>query len=122
MQQLVAQGGLEAGTVSLAITNDEEADAVNGTKKLLEWAAARGEAYDFAIVGEPSSFERFGASIKIGRRGSLSGRITVTGKQGHAAYPQRANNPMPVAAGIVRALYAPLDAGTEHFQPTNLEV
>ncbi|RDE10039.1 succinyl-diaminopimelate desuccinylase [Pelagibacterium lacus] len=122
MQQLAAQGGLEAGTVSLAITNDEEADAVNGTKKLLEWAAARGETYDFAIVGEPSSFERFGDSIKIGRRGSLSGRITVTGKQGHAAYPQRANNPMPVAAEIVRALYAPLDAGTEHFQPTNLEV
>jgi len=122
MTQLVATGALEKGTVSLAITNDEEADAVNGTKKLLEWAEAQGEKYDFAIVGEPSSFETFGDSIKIGRRGSVSGRITVIGKQGHAAYPQRANNPMPVAADIVKALYVPLDDGTEHFQPTNLEV
>ena len=120
--QLAQTGALEHGTVSLAITNDEEADAVNGTKKLMEWAEAQGEKYDFAIVGEPSSFETFGDSIKIGRRGSVSGRITVIGKQGHAAYPQRANNPMPVIAEIVRALYAPLDEGTEHFQPTNLEV
>ena len=122
MARLVASGALENGTVSLAITNDEEADAVNGTKKILEWADARGEKFDFAIVGEPSSFETFGDSIKIGRRGSVSGKITVIGKQGHVAYPQRANNPMPVIAEIARALYEPLDAGTEHFQPTNLEV
>lgn len=122
MARLAASGALESGTVSLAITNDEEADAVNGTKKILEWADARGERFDFAIVGEPSSFENFGDSIKIGRRGSVSGRITVIGKQGHVAYPQRANNPMPVIAEIARALYEPLDAGTEHFQPTNLEV
>lgn len=122
LARLARSGGLESGTVSLAITNDEEADAVNGTKKLLEWAHAQGHRYDFAIVGEPSSFETFGDSIKIGRRGSLSGRITVTGKQGHVAYPQRANNPMPVLAGLVDALYWPLDEGTEHFQPTNLEV
>lgn len=122
VSQLAQTSALEHGTVSLAITNDEEADAVNGTKKLMEWAEAQGEKYDFAIVGEPSSFETFGDSIKIGRRGSVSGRITVIGKQGHAAYPQRANNPMPVIAEIVRALYAPLDEGTEHFQPTNLEV
>lgn len=122
MAELSRTGALDNGTISLAITNDEEADAINGTKKLMEWAEAQGEKYDFAIVGEPSSFEIFGDSIKIGRRGSLSGKITVTGKQGHVAYPQRANNPMPVIAEIARALYAPLDNGTEHFQPTNLEV
>ncbi|WP_196259933.1 succinyl-diaminopimelate desuccinylase [Pelagibacterium limicola] len=122
MARLVHDGGLNKGTVSLAITNDEEADAVNGTKKLLEWAADQGHRFDFAIVGEPSSFEVFGDSIKIGRRGSLSGKITVLGKQGHVAYPQRANNPMPVLAELVRVLYNPLDGGTEHFQPSNLEV
>jgi succinyl-diaminopimelate desuccinylase len=122
MADLAQSGALENGTISLAITNDEEADAVNGTKKILEWADARGEKFDFAIVGEPSSFETFGDSIKIGRRGSVSGKITVIGKQGHVAYPQRANNPMPVIAEIARALYVPLDEGTAHFQPTNLEV
>ncbi|SDG61295.1 succinyl-diaminopimelate desuccinylase [Pelagibacterium luteolum] len=119
---LAANGGLDRGTISLAITNDEEADAVNGTKKIMEWADDRGEKFDFAIVGEPSSFETFGDSIKIGRRGSVSGKLTVVGKQGHAAYPQRANNPMPVIAALTQALYEPLDNGTEHFQPTNLEV
>lgn len=122
MATLIGEGALEDGTVSLAITNDEEADAVNGTKKIMEWADARGEKYDFAIVGEPSSFEAFGDSIKIGRRGSVSGKITVIGKQGHAAYPQRANNPMPVVAEIARVFYEKLDDGTAHFQPTNLEV
>ena len=95
MAQLIAEGALENGTVSLAITNDEEADAVNGTEKLLKWAKDQGHVFDFSIVGEPSSFEVFGDSIKIGRRGSLSGRITVSGNQGHVAYPQRANNPLP---------------------------
>lgn len=122
MADLAERGGLDAGTVSLAITNDEEADAINGTKKILEWADAQGEKFDFAIVGEPSSFEVFGDSIKIGRRGSVSGRITVTGKQGHSAYPERANNPLPVLVEVARALSAPLDDGTEHFQATNLEV
>lgn len=121
MAQCISEG-LPAGQVSLAITNDEEADAVNGTKKLLEWADAQGHKFDFAIVGEPSSFEIFGDSIKIGRRGSLSGRITVTGKQGHVAYPDRARNPLPVLSELVRVLYEPLDQGTEHFQPSNLEV
>ena len=122
ISELAPTGGLEGGTISLAITNDEEADAINGTKKLLAWAHAQGHRYDFAIVGEPSSFETFGDSIKIGRRGSVSGLVTVNGKQGHAAYPERARNPMPVIADIASALYAPLDQGTEHFQPTNLEV
>lgn len=115
-------GVLDHGSVSLAITNDEEADAVNGTRKLMEWAQAQGEKFDFAIVGEPSSFEIFGDSIKIGRRGSVSGRVTVEGKQGHSAYPERARNPMPALASIATALDAPFDRGTEHFQPTNLEV
>lgn len=112
----------ETGTVSLAITNDEEADAVNGTDKLLAWAAAEGHKFDFAIVGEPSSTAIVGDSLKIGRRGSLSGTVTVTGTQGHVAYPERANNPLPVLAAAVSVLSrARLDTGTAHFPPSNLE-
>jgi succinyl-diaminopimelate desuccinylase len=118
----IGEGTAEAGTISLAITNDEEADSVNGTDKLMDWAAARGERFDFAVVGEPSAAARAGDSIKIGRRGSLNGRITVTGRQGHVAYPDRATNPLPVAAALVTALSGRLDDGTERFPPTNLEV
>ncbi len=117
----LAQVPADRGRVSLAITNDEEADAVNGTEKLLAWAEAEGHRFDFAIVGEPSATLRVGDSIKIGRRGSLNGRITVTGTQGHVAYPDKANNPLPVAAGLVTALSGKLDDGTEHFPPSNLE-
>lgn len=109
------------GRVSLAITNDEEADSVNGTDKLMEWADAQGHRFDFAIVGEPSATARVGDSIKIGRRGSYSAQIRVTGTQGHVAYPERANNPIPVAAALVSALSGKLDDGTEHFPPSNLE-
>ena len=112
----------EAGTVMLAITNDEEADAVNGTDKLLAWMAEQGHGFDFAVVGEPSSAARLGDSIKIGRRGSFSGQITVTGTQGHVAYPDKANNPSPVLARVVTALNVEIDGGTEHFPATNLEV
>ena len=112
----------EAGTVMLAITNDEEADAINGTAKLMDWAEAHQHHFDFAIVGEPSSAALLGDSIKIGRRGSLSGIITVTGTQGHVAYPEKANNPMPALARIVTALDATIDTGTEHFPASNLEV
>ena len=112
----------EAGTVMLAITNDEEADAVNGTAKLMEWAEEQQHRFDFAIVGEPSSTELLGDSIKIGRRGSFSGLITVTGTQGHVAYPDRANNPLPTLARIVSALDTTIDTGSEHFPATNLEV
>ena len=112
----------EAGTTMLAITNDEEADAVNGTAKLMAWAEAQGHHFDFAIVGEPSSASLLGDSIKIGRRGSLSGRITVTGAQGHVAYPEKANNPLPVLARIVLALDTAIDEGTAHFPASNLEV
>jgi len=112
----------DSGTVMLAITNDEEADSINGTDKLMQWAQAQQQHFDFAIVGEPSATARVGDSIKIGRRGSFSGLITVTGTQGHVAYPDKANNPLPVLARIVTALETPIDAGTEHFPASNLEV
>ncbi|WP_404400000.1 succinyl-diaminopimelate desuccinylase [Pelagibacterium halotolerans] len=119
---LAETGAPEKGQISLAITNDEEADAVNGTDKLMAWARAQGHRFDFAIVGEPSSAETLGDSIKIGRRGSFSGEIVVTGKQGHVAYPEKAANPLPVLCAAALALDADWDAGTEHFQPTNLEI
>lgn len=113
----------EAGTIQLAITNDEEADAINGTEKLMRWMEANGHRFDFAIVGEPSSAEVLGDSIKIGRRGSFSGVVTVKGVQGHVAYPHRANNPLPVLAEVLTALSTTkLDDGTEHFPASNLEV
>jgi succinyl-diaminopimelate desuccinylase len=113
----------QAGTIMLAITNDEEADGINGTAKLLEWAREQGHSFDFAIVGEPSSSTHLGDSIKIGRRGSLSGTVIAEGIQGHVAYPEKANNPLPVLAAIVTALSAvTIDSGTAHFPASNLEV
>ena len=113
----------EAGIVQLAITNDEEADAINGTEKLVRWMQDNGHNFDFAIVGEPSSTEILGDSIKIGRRGSFSGKVTVTGTQGHVAYPHKANNPLPVLAAIATALSSEkIDTGTAHFPATNLEL
>lgn len=109
------------GTISLAITNDEEADSINGTEKLLHWAKAKGYAFDFAIVGEPSAKAVLGDSIKVGRRGSLNGQITVTGVQGHVAYPDKANNPLPVLAQVVLTLSGKLDDGNAQFPPSNLE-
>ena len=123
VEAAIADGSADQGTIALAITNDEEADAINGTEKLMEWAEARGERFDFAIVGEPLATATVGDSIKIGRRGSLNGQITVTGTQGHVAYPDKANNPLPVLAAIVTALSTTsLDGGTEHFPRSNLEV
>ncbi|MCF6326791.1 MAG: succinyl-diaminopimelate desuccinylase [Devosiaceae bacterium] len=111
------------GIISLAITNDEEADAINGTQKLLEWAVKQGHKFDFSIVGEPSSAKILGDNIKVGRRGSISGIVCVRGKQGHSAYPEQANNPVPVLANLTQILSdTKLDDGTEHFQPSNLEV
>ena len=107
----------------LLITGDEEGPAINGTVKLLEWAASRGEAWDAAIVGEPTNPDALGDMIKIGRRGSISGLITVNGRQGHAAYPHLADNPVRGLVTLVEALlYPALDEGTKDFQPTNLEV
>jgi succinyl-diaminopimelate desuccinylase len=117
----IATGSADRGTISLAITNDEEADAINGTEKLMAWAADAGHRFDFCIVGEPSATARVGDSVKIGRRGSLNARIIVTGVQGHVAYPQEARNPVPVLAGIVSGLSGKLDEGTAHFPASNLE-
>jgi succinyl-diaminopimelate desuccinylase len=121
LETAVGSGAADKGTIALAITNDEEADSINGTAKIMAWAEAQGHRFDFAIVGEPSATARVGDSIKVGRRGSFSGRIVVTGAQGHVAYPDRANNPLPVAAALVLALSGKLDDGTEAFQPSNLE-
>lgn len=118
----VARIPAAAGTIALAITNDEEAEAINGTEKLLAWAMAQGHAFEFAIVGEPSSAALLGDSIKVGRRGSLSARITVTGVQGHVAYPEQASNPLPVLAALVTALsQQDIDAPTEFFPASHLE-
>lgn len=117
----IADGSANAGTISLAITNDEESDAINGTIRILEEAAILGHTFDFAIVGEPSSTARSGDSIKIGRRGSFNGQVVVTGAQGHVAYPDKARNPIPVAASVIASLSGKLDEGSEHFPPSNLE-
>ena len=119
----IGEHGAPAGSISLLITGDEEGPAVNGTQRLLEWAAARGERWDAAVVGEPTNPERLGDMIKIGRRGSLSGTLRVAGRQGHAAYPHLADNPVRGLTMLIDALMHPAyDEGTENFQPTNLEV
>ncbi|UTO28446.1 succinyl-diaminopimelate desuccinylase [Bartonella harrusi] len=111
------------GTVSLLITGDEEGPAINGTVKLLKWAKQKGEKWTAALVGEPTSVKFVGDVIKIGRRGSISGIITVKGRQGHVAFPERAANPLPLASKLIQALtYTTLDQGTENFQPSNLEL
>ncbi|MGV3651401.1 MAG: succinyl-diaminopimelate desuccinylase [Devosia sp.] len=121
--RMVESGQADAGTLALLITNDEEADAINGTDKLLAWAKERGHSFDFAVVGEPSASAEVGDVIRIGRRGSVSYRITVSGKQGHVAYPDKALNPLPALARIGAALSGtPLDEGTEHFPPTSLQL
>ncbi|MGB6117966.1 MAG: succinyl-diaminopimelate desuccinylase [Mesorhizobium sp.] len=115
--------GNPKGSVSLVITGDEEGPSINGTDKLLQWAAAKGESWDAAIVGEPTNPDRLGDMIKIGRRGSMSGQVTVHGVQGHAAYPHLADNPVRSIVQLVDALLRPaLDKGSADFQPTNLEV
>lgn len=112
-----------AGSISLLVTGDEEGPAVAGTIKVLDWLRERGETLDACLLGEPTNPERMGDAIKIGRRGSMSGRITVRGVQGHSAYPHLADNPVRGLATLVAALmHPPFDAGTEHFEATNLEV
>ncbi|WP_363349393.1 succinyl-diaminopimelate desuccinylase [Methylocystis echinoides] len=119
----IERHGPPKGTLSFLITGDEEGPSINGTVKMLDWALARGERFDHAIVGEPTNVSSLGDTIKIGRRGSMNGRIRVSGKQGHVAYPHRADNPVPTIARIVAALSAhDFDFGTTHFDPTNLEV
>jgi succinyl-diaminopimelate desuccinylase len=111
------------GSISFLITGDEEGPAVNGTVKVLEWMKENGHIPDHCIVGEPSCVEKLGDTIKIGRRGSLSFIITVEGKQGHAAYPHKADNPVPKLARFIdRISAAKLDDGNEHFDPSTLAV
>ena len=109
------------GSISLLITGDEESIAVNGTIKLLQWAAARGEKFDHCVLGEPSNVDMLGDTIKAGRRGSLNGVLVVTGKQGHVAYPDRADNPVRGLVKLIAAIQAPLDDGSAQFDPSNLE-
>ncbi|HEX3536529.1 MAG TPA: succinyl-diaminopimelate desuccinylase [Stellaceae bacterium] len=111
------------GSISYLITGDEEGVAINGTKKVLRWLAARGETIDACIVGEPTSATELGDMIKIGRRGSMTGRLTVTGVQGHVAYPHLADNAAHRLVTLLHVLTEePLDDGTEHFQASGLQV
>ncbi|MGE4278599.1 MAG: succinyl-diaminopimelate desuccinylase [Magnetospirillum sp.] len=113
--------GEAAGSISLLITGDEEGPAVDGTVKVLDWLVARGEKLDACIVGEPTNPNRLGEMMKIGRRGSLNGKLTVFGTQGHAAYPHLADNPIPRLLAMLNALNAePLDHGSPHFQASTL--
>ncbi|MGH7030154.1 MAG: succinyl-diaminopimelate desuccinylase, partial [Stellaceae bacterium] len=112
-----------AGSISLLITGDEEASGLNGTRKVLEWLATRGETLDACLVGEPTSAAALGDMIKIGRRGSLTGRLTVHGVQGHTAYPHLADNAAHRLVAMLQALItAELDRGSAHFQPSTLQV
>jgi succinyl-diaminopimelate desuccinylase len=112
-----------AGSISLLITGDEEGAGLDGTKRVLEWLSARGEALDACLVGEPTSATTLGDMIKIGRRGSLTGRLTVHGVQGHTAYPHLADNAAHRLVAMLHALTsAELDRGSEHFQPSTLQV
>jgi succinyl-diaminopimelate desuccinylase len=122
LAHLQASGGLRRGSLSFLITGDEESVAINGTPKLLAWLKAQGETLDACLVGEPASSETVGDQIKIGRRGYVNARVVVHGKQGHSAYGERAENPIPKLARIIDRLSStPLDAGSEHFQPSSLQ-
>ncbi|WP_317056791.1 succinyl-diaminopimelate desuccinylase [Roseovarius rhodophyticola] len=111
------------GAIVLTITGDEEGDATDGTVALLDWMQAQGERMDVCLVGEPTCPETLGDMIKIGRRGSMSAWITLTGVQGHSAYPHRARNPLPAMARLVDLLAShTLDSGTDHFDPSTLAV
>ena len=112
-----------SGSISLLITGDEEGDAINGTKKVVEYLKKRKEKIDFCLVGEPTNPNKLGEMIKIGRRGSLTGKLEVFGLQGHVAYPHRANNPSTTIIKILKEIKdIKFDKGTKNFQPTNLEV
>jgi len=111
------------GSISLLITGDEEGIAINGTKKVVEYLKRKKEKIDFCLVGEPTNQNKLGEMMKIGRRGSITGYLTVCGTQGHAAYPHDANNPAPVMTKILNQIEnTKLDKGTKNFQPSNLEI
>ncbi len=126
LEHLAANGGKPredgAGSISFLITGDEEDVSINGTIKLLEWAAERGEKFDHCVLGEPSNVETLGDTIKVARRGSQSGTLVVDGVQGHVAYPHRAANPVPDISRLIVAISdEPLDQGSAQFQASNLE-
>jgi succinyl-diaminopimelate desuccinylase len=111
------------GSISLLITGDEEGPSINGTRKVLGWLAERNETLDACIVGEPTNPNKLGEMVKIGRRGSISGWLTVHGMQGHTAYPHLADNPLPSMIAMLGAITSEeLDDGTDHFQPSNLQL
>ncbi|MEQ8823024.1 MAG: succinyl-diaminopimelate desuccinylase [Filomicrobium sp.] len=123
LAQLKNERGDLPGSLSLLITGDEEGPAINGTVKMLDWLKENGETLDACLVGEPSNPKALGDEIKIGRRGSLNGELIVHGRQGHSAYPSKADNPVPKLARIIdRLSQAHLDDGTERFQPSHLAV
>jgi len=111
------------GSISLLITGDEEGIAINGTKKVVDYLKKKKEKIDFCLVGEPTNLNKLGEMVKIGRRGSITGELTVIGTQGHVAYPHRANNPSDIIIKILKKLKEiKFDKGTKDFQPTNLEI
>jgi succinyl-diaminopimelate desuccinylase len=120
---LGTRAGVFDGSISLLITGDEEGVSINGTRKVLDWLQEQGERLDACVVGEPTSAKILGDMVKIGRRGSLTGTITVKGVQGHTAYPHLADNPVHRMVTMLHSLTAePLDNGTEHFQPSTLQL
>lgn len=122
-EAFVAAHPTHKGTIAYLITSDEEGPSVDGTKRVVETLRARGDRIDWCCVGEPSSEKKVGDTIKIGRRGSLSGRLTVHGIQGHVAYPQLAENPVHTLAPALAELTSRVwDQGTEHFQPTTFQI
>jgi len=123
IEEFVAAHPRHAGSIALLITSDEEGPAIDGTVKVCEWLAARGERLDYCIVGEPTSVERLGDMIKNGRRGTLSGKLKVLGVQGHIAYPHLAKNPIHLAAPALAELAATeWDRGNAHFPPTSWQM
>jgi succinyl-diaminopimelate desuccinylase len=119
---LAANGGMTKGSISFLITGDEEGVAINGSPKLLKWAAEHGEKFDHSVLGEPGNVDTLGDTIKLGRRGSQNGVLVITGKMGHVAYPHRADNPVRGLVKLMSALMdEPLDAGSHKFDPSNLE-
>jgi succinyl-diaminopimelate desuccinylase len=122
-EEFVAASPGHRGAVALLITSDEEGPSLDGTARVCDWLAERGTRLDYCVVGEPTSVDRVGDTIKNGRRGTLSGKLRVTGVQGHIAYPQLAQNPIHLAAPLLAELIAVVwDAGNAHFQPTSWQV
>ena len=123
VSNFMSKGRKFNGSISLLITGDEEGVAINGTKKVVEYLRKKKEKIDFCLVGEPTNPNKLGEMIKIGRRGSMTGKLTIIGIQGHVAYPDRANNPSTALVQILKELKEiKFDNGTKDFQPTNLEI